>query len=66
MSDCVAQHLRHRLGFEPSALRSPSFDFPGLSLDRKRGEVIPSKRSLSGGRDVKKEGKPFLGIIICL
>lgn len=44
----VAQYLRHRLGLEPRAPRSPGFDFPGLFLDR-RGEG-----SLSRGRDVKK------------
>lgn len=56
----VAQYLRHRLGLEPSALHSPGFDFPGLCLDRKRVKVTPSKRSPSGGRDVKKG--IFLGV----
>ena len=55
----VAQHQRHRLGLEPSAPHSPGFDFPGLSLDRKSSKVTPSKRSLSGGRDMKKGCRPY-------
>lgn len=62
----VAQNMKHRLGLGLSALCSPGSDSPGLSLNKERGEVIPSKRPLSGDGDVKKGWRPFGGIIISL